>query len=410
LVLVEKVYGKKEKNMTSSRKNKTIYIDKEASSALTLVKDKLLYPVTKLMGEEESKQVIESGLINGRTFPFPFVLAPAGSKNETIIQSLEAGEEITLICENEIFATLTVDEIFQIDKSTRVKHIYGTDDLTHPGVMATIKRLGSWAISGEYEIVNKEPNEYVKIIQDAKNVLNAKSTSSIFMAANPLHRAHERLIRQTLDTTDLLVIFLLKPYNSDNLSFDIRNEALEFFISNFLPKNKVVVVPLENSYIFAGYNEIIIDAIVAKNYGCDRLTIGRNHAGLGMFYDCNSNKSIIDKVVGIDIEIQIASEFAYCDQCKTLVSKNTCPHGQHHQISYHSDSILELLNMGILPPAVLMRKEISSFILSRILPNRFKSLEKLYYDTFPMQGLLEEHTEQDFYMELMKLYQTTSLT
>jgi len=396
--------------MTSSRKNKTIYIDKEASSALCLVKDKLLYPLTKLMGQEESKQVLESGLINGMTFPFPFILAPAGAKNETIIQSLEVGEEVTIICEGEVFAYLTVDETFQIDRNARVKHIYGTDDFSHPGVMATIKRLGSWALCGEYEIVDKKLNQNVKMIQDAKNVVNAKSTSSIFMAANPLHRAHEKLIRQTLDTTDLLVIFLLKPYNSDNLSFDIRKEALEFFINNFLPKNKVVIVPLENSYIFAGFNEIIIDAIVAKNHGCDKLIVGRNHAGLGMFYDCNSNKSIIDKVTGINIDIHIASEYVYCDQCTTLVSKNTCPHGQHHQISYHSDSILELLNMGIIPPAVLMRKEISAFILSRILPNRFKNLEKLYYDTFPMQGLLEEHTEKDFYMQLMKLYQTTSLT
>lgn len=185
---------------------------------------------------------------------------------------------------------------------------------------------------------------------------------------------------------------------------------LTFFISNFLPKNRVVVVPLINSYVFAGYNEIIIDAIVAKNYGCDRLTIGRNHAGLGMFYDCNSNKSIIDKVIGIEIDIQVASEYVYCNQCTTLVSKNTCPHGQHHQISYHSDSILELLEMGLLPPAVLMRKEISAFLLSKLFPNRFKNLDRLYYDLLPVEGLIETHTEKDFYQELMKLYQTTSLT
>jgi sulfate adenylyltransferase len=129
-----------------------------------------------------------------------------------------------------------------------------------------------------------------------------------------------------------------------------------------------------------------------------------------MFYDANSNKSIIDKVIGIDIEINISSTFVYCNKCTTLVSTNTCPHGQHHQISYHADSILALLEAGLLPPAVLMRKEISTFVLSKLLPNRFKNLEKLYYDTFPVEGLLQEHDEKDFYLELMKLYQTTSLT
>ena len=396
--------------MTSSRKNKTLYIDKEAASALELVADGLLKPVTKLMNEAESKAVLETGLIDGKSFPFPFILAPSGKKNEEVLASLKGGEEVLIICDDEEFALLEVKETFKIDPSERVKHIYGTDDLSHPGVQATMKRLGSWAVSGEYTLLHKKENSTKKAIQKAKELIGAKHTTSIVMAANPLHRAHERLIRQTLESTDLLVIFLLKPYDCANIAYDVRKEALDFFINNFLPKNRVVIIPLENSYIFAGYNEIIIDAIVAKNYGCDRLTVGRNHAGLGMFYDCNSNKSIIDRVTGIDIEITVASEYVYCDECKTLVSKNTCPHGQHHQISYHADSILELLEAGLLPPAVLMRKEISAFILSKLIPNRFKNLEKLYYDTFPVQGLLEEHTEKDFYLELMKLYQTTSLT
>ena len=396
--------------MTSSRKNKTLYIDKEAASVLELVSESLLSPVTKLMSESESFEVLKTGLINGQSFPFPFVLAPSGKKNEEVIESLEAGEEITIICDGEEFATLVVDETFQIDPKERVKHIYGTDDLSHPGVRATIKRIGRWALSGEYTLLHKTKNINKIKIDQAKKLIDAKHTSSLMMGANPLHRAHERLIRQSLEDTDLLVIFLLKPYDSANLQYEIRKEALEYFINNFLPKNRVIIIPLENSYIFAGYNEIIIDAIVAKNYGCDRLTIGRNHAGLGMFYDCNSNKSIIDRVTGIDIEIHVASEYVYCDECKTLVSKNTCPHGQHHQISYHADSILELLEAGLLPPAVLIRKEISAFLLSKLFPNRFKNVEKLYYDTFPVKGLLEEHTEKDFYLELMKLYQTTSLT
>ncbi|EDZ62374.1 Sulfate adenylyltransferase [Sulfurimonas gotlandica GD1] len=396
--------------MTSSRKNKTLLIDKEAASALELLKDGLLAPATSLMNSKESQNVLKTGLINGRTFPFPFILAPSGKTNAEVLSNLEVGEELTILFEKKPFATLIVEEVFHIEPSERIKHIYGTDDIGHPGVLATMNRLGPLAVSGEYKLVNKSSDKNKQTIENAKKLIEAKHTTSLVMAANPLHRAHERLIRQALENTDLLVIFLLKTTNESNLSYEIRKESLDYFINNFLTKNHVIVVPLENSYIFAGYNEIIIDAIVTKNYGCDRLTIGRNHAGLGMFYDCNSNKSIIDKVIGIDIEINIASEYVYCDKCTTLVSKNTCPHGQHHQISYHADSILELLELGILPPTMLMRKEISAQILSKLFPNRFKNLEKLYYDILPVEGLLEEHTEKDFYLELMKLYQTTSLT
>ena len=396
--------------MTYSRKNRTLFIDKEAASALQLATDGLLLPVTKLMNEEASRRILEKAIIDKKSFPFPFILAPSGKRNRLLLSQVKKDEIIEILCEGEPFASLKVEESFQINPRERIKHIYGTDDLSHPGVQATLKRVGEWAVSGEYTLYDTTPNQNKINIQNAKKAINAKHTTALVMAANPLHRGHEKLIRQALDDTDLLVIFLLKPYESANISYSLRYESLEFFINNFLPKNRVVIVPLENSYIFAGYNEIIIDAIVAKNYGCDRLTIGRNHAGLGMFYECNSNKSIIDRVTGIDIEIYIASEYVYCDQCTTLVSKNTCPHGQHHQISYHSDSLLQLLEVGILPPAVLMRKEMSAFLLSKLYPNRLKNLEKLYYDTFATKGLLEEHSEKDFYLELMKLYQTTSLT
>jgi len=399
--------------MTSSRKNKTLFIDKEAASALELVKCGLLSPLKSLMTKSEKQSVLKTGLIDGQTFPLPFILAPSGEKNEEIIKSLEVGEEISIICENEEFATLIVDETFETDPSIRTKHIYGTDDLTHPDVKTTFKRLGSWAVSGEYTLSNTTPNQNTKnkeIIHRAKKVIGAKHTTALIIAANPLHRAHERLIRQALDTTDLLVIFLLKPYHSKNLDYETREEALKFFINNFLPKNRVIVIPLENSYVFAGYNELIVNAIVTKNYGFDRLTISRDHTGLGMFYDSNSDKSIIDRLVGIDIEVKLESEYVYCNECTTLVSKNTCPHGQHHQVSYHADSILELLELGLLPPTILIRKEISAFLLSKMFPNRVKNLEKLYYDLLPVEGLLKEHTEKDFYLELMKLYQTTSLT
>lgn len=399
--------------MTSSRKNKTLFIDREAASALELVKCGLLSPLNGLMTKAEKLSVIETGLLDGKTFPLPFILAPSGRKNEEVIASLELGEKLTIICERKEFATLIVDETFQTDPRTRTKHIFGTDDLTHPDVKTAITRLGSWAVSGEYELLNTLSHQNLQnkeAIVDAKRLINAKHTTALIMSANPLHRANERLIRQAIDTTDLLIIFLTKPYNSKNLDYQLREEALTFFVNNFLPKNRVVIVPLEQSYIFAGYNELIFDAIVTQNYGCDRLTISRDHIGLGIFYDENAGKSIIDNLVGVDIEIKLESEYVYCNQCTTVVGKSTCPHGQHHQISYHADSILELLELGLLPPTILIRKEISAFLLSKLFPKRFKKLEKLYYDLLPVEGLLKEHTEYDFYLELMKLYQTTSLT
>jgi sulfate adenylyltransferase len=396
--------------MASSRKNRALYIDQEAVSALTLLKSGMLSPVTALMNEKQSKEVLSSGMFLGKTFPFPLILSPSGKVNETILTSAHQGEILDLVCDNVVIGELCVDEVYPIDPRERLHQIYGTEDLSHPGVSATHKRLGKYAICGDYSIDLTSVQAIQEMITQAKEQIGAQRTTALFMAANPLHRAHERLIRQSLDHSDLIIIFLLKPYNNADLKYDLRLETLKFFVDNYLPRNRVIIVPLESSYIFAGSNEVILDAIVAKNYGCDRLMIGQNHAGIGMYYDHNANKSIIDRLVGIDIEVGIASEYVYCNQCKTLVSVQTCPHGHHHHISYHSESILELMRQGLLPPAVLVRKEISAMIVASLYPNRFKNLAKLYYDIMPVNGLLEEHSEKDFYIALMRLYQTTSLT
>lgn len=395
--------------MASSRKNRALYIDQEAVSALTLLKAGMLSPVTALMNEAESKEVLSSGMFMGKTFPFPLILSPSGKVNETILTTAQKGEILDLICDGTFIGELCVDEVYPIDPRERLRQIYGTEDLSHPGVSATYKRLGKYAICGDYSIDLSPVQSLQNMITEAKEQIGAQHTTAMFMAANPLHRAHERLIRQSLERTDLIVIFLHKPYNSADLKYELRHQALQYFIDNFLPCNRAVIVPLESSYIFAGSNEVILDAIVAKNYGCDRLMIGQNHAGIGMYYDHNANKSIVDRLIGIDIEVGISSEYVYCNQCKTLVSVQTCPHGHHHHISYHSESILELMQQGLLPPAVLVRKEISAMIVASLYPNRFKNLSKLYYDIMPVNGLLEEHSEKDFYVELMRLYQTTSL-
>jgi sulfate adenylyltransferase len=397
--------------MASSRKSdKAIFIDQEALSTLALVQEGLLYPVDGLMNKKTAEEVNRTKCYKGHSFPFSFILAPKGRRNEKVLKSLKANETVTLVVDHQPVGWLRVDEIFEINPQERLQEIYGTQNASHPGVQATIKRLGHYAVSGKYHVEYPKIRAIKEKITTAKERIGAKQTSALMMAARPLHRAHERLIRTTLDRSDLVVIFLFKPYREDPLlPYELRYRSMDYFIKNYLPANRVVIVPFEYTYIFAGCNEVILDALVAQNYGCDELVIGQNHAGLGSFYDKNRLQSVFDHLKGFKIQIHTAPEYAYCDICQTLVSNKTCPHGEHHHISYHADSILELLKQGLLPPAVLVRKEISAMILAHLFPNRFENLEKIYYDLMPGSGLLETQSEEDFYVKLIQLYQTASL-
>jgi len=396
--------------MASSRKNNQLHIDAEALSTMALVQEGLISPVNKLMTEKEAIEVRKTKMYKGVSFPFPFLLAPSGEKNEACLKELKKGDVVELIHEKQVVGELTVEETFAIDPKERLICIYGTADESHPGVKNTMKRLGNIAVTGAYTVEYPLISSSKKMVQDKIAEVGAKNISALMLAANPLNRAHERMIRQTLDQSDLVVLFLLKPFTKNGLRYDIRHDAILTFVENFLPANKVIIVPLENSYIFAGYNELILDALVAKNYGCNRLVIGKNHAGLGLFYDQEQANSIFDATKDIEIEVTTMEQYVYCNKCRTLVSTTTCPHGQHHHVHYHSPSILKLIEVGMMPPSVLVRREVSASILSTLHPDRFEHLQEIYDSLMPNDGLIEEHSEEDFYIKLMGLYQTTSLT
>jgi sulfate adenylyltransferase len=394
--------------MASSRKNRSIYIDEEALSTLALVKAGLISPVEKLMNEKIAKEVDKTKVYKGFPYPFAFILAPKGNKNRDVLLSSTKGEKLDLLSRNGKVGEIVVDDVFEIDPKERLFNIYGSSDPSHPGVKNTMARLGDVAVSGEYSIEYPLIDDNINRIKNMINRTGATKISAMMLAANPFNRAHERMIRRVLNTSDLLVIFLRKPFTSEGLRYDIRHNALSMFVDHFLPRNRVIIVPFENTYIFAGYNELVLDALLAKNYGCNELIVGKNHAGLGLYYDKNRLNTIFDTFKDIDIDITTVDEYVYCDTCRTLVSIQTCPHGEHHHTRYHSASILKLIQSGTIPPSILVRKEVSASILTDLFPDRFENLQEMHRSIMPGSGLLERQNEEQFYIKLAELYQITS--
>lgn len=390
-------------------KEKYLYIDKEAVATLGLLKEGLFAPVTKLMDEKTAKEVDQSKTYEGKSFPFSFILAPSGKKNEEVLKSAKQGEVLKFISDGVEIGEITTKEIFKIDKEQRIKNIYGTINPEHQGVKDTYRRLGSYAISGDFTLKFQDIKDHKAQIQAAIEKTGAKKISCMMLSGKPFHRVHERLIRSGLVKCDLMILFLLKPYTDDFISFETRYKCIQYFIDHYLHKQRVLLIPLENTYIFGGFNEMLLNAIVAKNYGVDKIIIGQNHAGLGAFFDRDGLSSVIDTLSGVDIDIEIMSEFVYCEQCKTLVSTSSCPHGSHHHIKYHSPSLNGLFELGMIPPAIFMRKELSSIILSSLYPQRAEKLKLIHQNLSPSSGLLDDFETTNFYVSLMNLHQTTSL-
>lgn len=392
--------------MVSQEKNRQIIINQEIFGTLCLIKNEVLGKFTKLMDKDEIEESIVNGKFQNDPMPFVFMFAPSDKISQNTIKNAKFGDKISLVCDGEIKAQITCESVFETKKFKECVSIF---DISMAKSKNTISH-GKFAISGEFNITCDTISNSIKKLHSLKQNQNRQKITALFLTADPLHRAHERLIRLAIDKADFVIIFLIRSQKKDKLPYKLRQKTLEYFAKTFLPANTVAIVPLKNTHIFTEHLYPELECIVAKNFGANKLVLGQNHENIGMFYDSNEIHTILDGYKNsLNMEILVMPEFVYCNECKTLVSTKSCPHGPHHHTKYHTQTLKTLLREGIMPPSIFMRKEISAMILSELFPNRFENLQKIYNELFPNDGILEPHDEKEFYEQLMNLYQTSSL-
>lgn len=381
-------------------KNKSININKTEYGILSLIENGILGKFTKLMNESEAKIAI-SGKFKDEPSPFTYVFAPSGCEDE--LQNLKSKDTLELVLNDKKVGYIKVESVYKTKKEIADKSIFLVDTLKANKNL----KYGKYAVSGEIRVFDTSLEETKdKIFKKIKNN-NLKKISAVMLRANPIHRAHERLIRIMIDKADLVIIFLIRTLSEDKLEFDLRVKTLKYFARKYLPADKIEIVAFENTFFFKDHVDPALECIAAHNFGANKLVVGQNHGGIGMFYDGNTPHTALDIYKKeLNIEIIVMPEFVYCNECKCLVSTRSCPHGAHHHIKYRTKTLRDLLYNGIMPPSILMRSDISALILSELFPNRFKDIQKIYDNLFANKGILEKHDEKDFYIALMKLYQT----
>ncbi|MBE7357648.1 sulfate adenylyltransferase [Campylobacter sp. RM12327] len=352
------------------------------------------------MNEDEAK-IAMSGKFKDEPSPFTYVFAPSGCEDE--LQNLKSKDTLELVLNDKKVGYIKVESVYKTKKEIADKSIFLVDTLKANKNL----KYGKYAVSGEIRVFDTSLEETKdKIFKKIKNN-NLKKISAVMLRANPIHRAHERLIRIMIDKADLVIIFLIRTLSEDKLEFDLRVKTLKYFASKYLPVDKIEIVAFENTFFFKDHVDPALECIAAHNFGANKLVVGQNHGGIGMFYDGNTPHTALDIYKKeLNIEIIVMPEFVYCNECKCLVSTRSCPHGAHHHIKYRTKTLRDLLYNGIMPPSILMRSDISALILSELFPNRFKDIQKIYDNLFANKGILEKHDEKDFYIALMKLYQT----
>lgn len=358
-----------------------IVIDLEAIITLEMIATGVLSPNKGFMNEDDYNSVLTEGrLSNGVVWPVPLSFAPTGDKNKEIIQSLKIGDEIALADDTKkAVAILKVEDIFDYDPKFRAKHLFNTEDRNHPGVDAIYRRMGDTSLGGPiqllervhwgpFESIRMEPRDTWKLFYEEKKF---KSVGGFITGANPLHRGHEYIHRNALEELDgIFVQPLVEMAKREYTRHEFRVLAYRSVLDTYYPKERTILAPLRVTYIFAGPREAVLHALIMKNYGCTHALIGRDHAGIGDYYDKYESHTIFDSFTPeeLGIDIRLFQEVFYCTRCDSAATEHSCPHDERYRINISGTGIRELLRYGMLPPKEIVRPESARIAMQGIQP------------------------------------------
>src|SRR5690554_2764755 len=359
----------------------SIRVDLEAVITIEMIATGVLSPNVGFMNQADYKSVLSNGrLSNGVVWPVPLSFAPVGERNAEIIKGLSVGDEVALTdSNNEPVATLIIEDIFDYDKNGRAQQLFGTTDRSHPGVDSIYRRMGDTSLAGPlkllqradwgpFEKLRREPKDTWRLFYEEKKF---RSVAGFITGANPLHRGHEYIHKNALEEIDgLLIQPLVEMAKREYTRHEFRMLAYRNVLETYYPKDRAMLSPLRVTYIFAGPRETVLHALIMKNYGCTHALIGRDHAGIGSFYDKYASHTIFDEFSPqeLGIDVRLFHEVFYCTRCASHATSQTCPHDIRYRMNISGTGIREMLRHGILPPKEVVRPESARIAIQGVQP------------------------------------------
>jgi len=273
---------------------------------------------------------------------------------------------------NKKIAIMKVEDIFDIDLIKYVESVYGTNSSKHPGVNNILKG-GKRFVGGEILTTFQEleikgiKNEDILTPLETRKIFDDLNWSSIvaFQTRNPIHRAHEYILKVAQETVDGLLIHpLVGETKSDDITAEVRNKCYKELISNYFNSDRTILSYMPANMRYAGPREAILHMIVRKNYGCSHMIIGRDHAGVGDYYGTYEAQELVKEYserLGIE-SVNFEHSF-YCKKCEGMGSQKTCPHESTEHVHLSGTKVREMLSKGERPPMEFSRPEIADILI-----------------------------------------------
>lgn len=342
-----------------AEKLKKVPLDSRAVSDIFMLAMGAYTPLDGFMGHDDWRgSCVDMKLSNGLFWPIPITLPV----NKELADSIQAGDEVALANaeSGEVLAVMDVREKYAIDKQLEAEHVYRTTDPKHPGVakvlaQGEINLAGRVDVLSEGEYPGKYPSLYIRPAE-ARAMFLERGWSSVaaFQTRNPMHRSHEYLAKIAVEVSDGIFIHqVLGKLKAGDIPAEVRTRAIQAMIDNYFRPDTVIQAgyPIEMRY--AGPREALLHALIRQNFGCSRLVVGRDHAGVGSYYGPFDSQRIFDQLWDgalLTKPLKIDVTF-FCRKCYGMATAKTCPHDAKDHISISGTQQREMLaNDADIPP------------------------------------------------------------
>ncbi len=341
-------------------------INKDRSEDVENIAHGVFSPLEGFLCSNDLESVIENMRLED---DIPWTIPILLDVNKKELQGATEGDNIYLVNDNGMIAEIKIEEIYQVEKKRLAEKIYRTMDSSHPGVNMTYS-MKDYFVGGKIVLLKKGKKDFKNYLlwpKETRTLFKEKGWREVvaFQTRNPPHIGHEYVQKTALTFVDGLFINpLIGRKKKGDFKDEVILKAYEALIENYYPKNRVVLSILRTSMKYAGPREAIHHAIMRKNFGCTHFIVGRDHAGVGNFYDPYAAHEIFSEFPDLGIAPMFFRSFFYCKKCGSVVNEKICPHGKEDHVNFSGTKIRQLLKEGKTPPSDMMRPEVAEAILS----------------------------------------------
>jgi sulfate adenylyltransferase len=359
--------------LKKSRHLRRLRMTRREASDLNLILSGALSPLKGFMCRKDYQKTLESMQLDcGLPWTIPITFATTREDSA----GLKEGEEVVLEDGGgDPRAVLTVEEGFEWDKQVEAMQVYGTDDPKHPGVVYMLRHRGEVLLGGSLRrLKSLELNEFGEFGRSPAEVREAFARLGWqrvvgFQTRNPVHRAHEYIIKCALESNDGVLLHpLVGETTSEDLPAQVRMESYKVLINHYFPRGRILLSVLPAAMRYAGPREAVHHAIMRRNYGCSHFIVGRDHAGVGSYYGTYDAQKIFDAIdreaLGVTI-LNFENAF-YCKRCHGMATTKTCSHAPAHHVTLSGTEVRRLVRSGQTPPPEISRPEVAEVLLREL--------------------------------------------